>query len=113
MNPKAKLSLFGLHASVLILSFASVFAKLASSRPFLSLGFFVFYGATLAVLGIYAIFWQRVLTHVNLSVAYASRGLVVVWALVWSSWIFNETITGNNIAGGVLILCGVYFAGTR
>ncbi len=112
-DPKVRLSLFGLHASVLLLSFTSVFAKLAAGRPMFSFSFFVFYGAVIAILGIYSVIWQRILTHVKLSVAYISRSLVVLWVFLWSLLFFGETITTTNMIGGTLIICGVYFAGTR
>ena len=63
--------------------------------------------AMVCSLGIYAIFWQRALKKVELSVAYANKGIGILWTLVWSVLLFKETITVNNIVGIIFICIGV------
>ena len=63
--------------------------------------------AMVCSLGIYAIFWQRALKIVELSVAYANKGIGILWTLVWSVLLFKETITVNNIVGIIFICIGV------
>ena len=58
-------------------------------------------------IGVYAIFWQRVLKRVDLSVAYANKGIGILWTLVWSTLIFKESITLLNVVGIIVICVGV------
>ena len=62
------------------------------------------------VLGVYAFFWQRVLRTVPLTVAYANKGLTLLWTMPWSILFFQETITLRNLAGILIILLGVGLA---
>ena len=96
-----------LQSLVGVYSFAGVLAKFASNHVFLSFKFFLFYGLEIAVLGIYALCWQQVLKRVELSVAYVNRAAAIIWLLVWSIFIFHDTITANNMIGVTLILIGV------
>lgn len=100
-----------LQLLVVVFSLGSVFAKLASEEPILSARFFLFYGGFLAILMTYAIFWQKMLKHVDLTVAYVSRSVIVIWTLLWATILFGESVTFNNIIGGLLILAGVVVVG--
>ncbi|MBR6600148.1 MAG: transporter, partial [Oscillospiraceae bacterium] len=64
-------ALIMLQFAVLIYTFAGIFGQLASGYPVLSLPFIGLYAAEVVVLGIYAILWQQVIRHIDLSVAYA------------------------------------------
>jgi multidrug transporter EmrE-like cation transporter len=87
-------------------------AKFASGQPFPSIRFVLFYGIELFCLGIYAIVWQQVLKRIDLSVAYASRSLAILWMMVWSLLIFHDGISLQNLIGVVLILVGVVVVNT-
>ncbi len=56
---------------------------------------------------VYAILWQQVLMMLTLNEAYANKGVVMVWTILGSYFIFNETITINNVIGGIVIVFGV------
>lgn len=61
-----------------------------------------------AVLAIYAVLWQKILSQVELTVAYMCKGMIVFWGMLWSSIFFDENISGFNILGTILIFWGVY-----
>ncbi len=63
--------------------------------------------AAVAVLGIYAVAWQAILSRVDLAHAYLNKGTVVFWGLVWSAVVFQEEITGYNIVGSIIIFVGL------
>lgn len=67
-----------------------------------------FLGLTVLLLGIYAIFWQKVLKRVDLSIAYANKGFGILWSLVYSVLLFKGVITPANVAGIALICLGVW-----
>ena len=96
-----------LHIIILIYSLGSICSKVASSKDFLSFEWIMFYGLVLLSLGIYAILWQQILKKVDLNVAYASKAVTLIWSTIWGIVIFHETITWNNILGGVIVLAGV------
>lgn len=98
--------LFLLQAVVLIYTTSGIFAKLASGESFLSLGFILFYGAEICVLGIYALLWQQIIKHVDLSVAYANRATAIIWSMLWAFLFFHEEITLKNIIGVFIVVIG-------
>lgn len=57
---------------------------------------------------IYAYFWQIVLAKLELSIAYLSKGTMLFWSMLWSSFLFKEQITWRNILAVALIFLGVY-----
>lgn len=95
-----------LQGIIMLYSVSSVVAKLASAQETFSLRFFLFYGLEIGILGVYAILWQQAIKKLELSVAYANRAMVLLWALVWAVCIFGERIAPQNLAGLALILLG-------
>ncbi len=102
-----------LHAGLLISSLSGVFAKLAAQREMLSLPFLLFYALDLGAMFLYAIIWQQVLRRMPLSVAYANRPVSLVWAMIWGTLLFQETITWNMILGALVIFAGIYIMVTH
>ena len=96
-----------LQMIILIYSLGGICSKTAASKEFLSFEWILFYGLVLLSLGIYAVLWQQVLKKVNLNVAYASKAVTLIWSTLWGVLIFHETISWNNIFGGVIVLAGV------
>ena len=96
-----------LHIGVLLYSFVSIFAKKASKYSFLDIQYAKYFGLMLLVLGIYALIWQQTLKIYNVSVAYSTRALALVWTLIWAVIFFKESITINNIIGVIIILFGI------
>ncbi|NLL79567.1 MAG: DMT family transporter [Clostridiales bacterium] len=98
--------IFMLQGIIMVYSISSVVAKLASAQEFLSFRFLLFYGMEIGILGVYAILWQQAIKKFELSIAYANRAMVMLWALVWAVLIFGERITVQNAIGLVLITLG-------
>ena len=96
-----------LQMIILIYSLGGICSKMASSKDFLSFEWILFYGLVILSLGVYAILWQQILKKVNLNVAYASKAVTLIWGSIWGVVIFHETISWNNILGGVIVLAGV------
>lgn len=97
-----------LQIALLIVSFGAVCSKMAGRQEFLSLSFFLFYGALILILFVYAIIWQQVLKRISLVVAYACKGIGIIYSILWGVIFFKEEITWKMIAGAVLVLIGVY-----
>lgn len=96
-----------LQIIILMYSLCGICSKTASSKDFLSIEWIFFYGLVILILGIYAILWQQILKKVNLNVAYASKAVTLIWSTLWGILFFHETITWNNIIGGLIVLAGV------
>lgn len=97
---------------VLLYSIVGVLSKLASTEPFLSMRFCLFYGGVLILLGVYAIAWQQIIKHIPLTTAFANKAVTVVWGLVWGLLIFHEAITPGKLAGAALVVAGVVLFST-
>lgn len=97
-----------LQCAVVLFSLSSVLAKLASGQTPESVGFWITYGGMVSTLAVYALIWQQILRYIDLSVAYASKGLSIVWTLAWAVLVFGEEISINNAAGAALIAAGMF-----
>lgn len=86
----------------------AICSKMAGRQKFLSPKFIFYYGLLICILFLYAIIWQQVLKKLSLTVAYASKGVGIIYGMMWGVLIFKETITWNMIVGAVLVLIGVY-----
>ncbi|MFO7810580.1 MAG: transporter [Candidatus Delongbacteria bacterium] len=98
-----------LQLNFVLFSFSGVIAKFASRHSFLSAELLLLFSIEVAVLIIYAYFWQKLIKHFDISVAYANRGIVIILNLIWAYLIFNERITVTNILGCCVIISGIYF----
>ena len=95
----------------LFYSTVSIATKFTSLQEFLSLKYFLGLAIVVAMLGIYAIIWQQVLKRIELTTAYMFKGTSLVFVLLFSALLFNETITLWNVVGASLIVGGiVWFA---
>ncbi len=96
---------------VMFYSFTGVLSKLASIQAkkhgIFTIQFASVIIAMVFVLGVYALLWQRILKHVDLSIAYANKGFGLFWTLVWSILFFGEKIKINNIVGICIIIFGI------
>jgi drug/metabolite transporter (DMT)-like permease len=100
-------SLILLEISFFIYSLSSMFSKKAMyNNPTISHVLF-FYMLSLCTLGVYAIIWQQVLKKLELSVAFANKGITIIWGLIWGLLIFNEKITIGMIIGAMLVIVGI------
>ncbi len=108
-RPKKRLpikALLLLQVVIVIYTFAGVMSKLASEYEFMSLGFILFYGAEIFILGVYAILWQQIIKRLDLSLAYSNRSIAIIWSMIWASLFFKEQISVQNIIGVVIIVIG-------
>lgn len=96
-----------LQSVILIYSLATVAANFASTYDFLSFGFMICYGIEIAILGIYAIFWQQMIKKIDLSIAYANKAFGIFWSLIWAVLFFHEKVTIQNIFGIIIIFLGI------
>ena len=96
-----------LIVGLLFYSFTSIFSKLASYENFLSIKYLLFYSLIVFFLFIYAIIWQQVLRHIDLSIAMSFKPLVLIFNFIWSIFLFNEKITTNVFIGFIVIFIGI------
>lgn len=104
-SKKKSYALLGI--ALLLFSFNSACGKAASAYPFLSLKFVGFYGTGILCLGVYAILWQQVLKHMDLSAAYSAKPVALLLSMLWGILLFHEPFKWNMAVGAVVILAGI------
>lgn len=112
------LSIIAIQGATIVYTGSSVCSKIASSHK----GQIELFGRTingldwtgilwifleLCCLGVYAILWQQIIRHFDLSVAYANRAFAVCWTMLWGVLLFGEHIKPLNIVGVVIVLIGI------
>ena len=102
-----------LHLILFLYSLESVCSKMAASQEMFSFKFFLFYGLVLFFLFFYALAWQRILKYMPLTVAYANKGITIVWGMIWGAVLFNGAITLKTVIGAVIILVGIFMVVTN
>ena len=73
----------------------------------MSINYILFLGAVVAALGIYAMLWQKVLAVMPLSRAFLYKSITIVIALLICHFLFDESISINNIIGAGIIISGI------
>ncbi|OSX87978.1 hypothetical protein BTJ44_03655 [Bacillus mycoides] len=106
MKPTIKNYVF-LHVAFLIYSIILVYMKWASKFPVTSISFFVAYFGLIVLLFGYAILWQQVIKNFEISKAYSHRGIIILWSMLWSVFLFGDTIQWNNLLGAAIIIVGI------
>lgn len=96
-----------LHLMLMIYSMSGIFSKLAAGQPFLSFRFCLYYGAIIALLGLYAIGWQQIIKRMPLTLAFANKAVTTVWGMIWGVLFFREQVTVGKLLGIVLVVAGV------
>lgn len=97
-----------LALAMLIYSASTISMKYAAMQVPFSLLFFGLYALALVFLLLYAIVWQNLLKKFDLSKAYASKGLTIVYGLLAGSLLFGETIGLKRILASSIVIVGVY-----
>ena len=77
-------------------------------QDFLTFKFLLFTGLLFMSLGIYAFFWQKILSNFNLSVAYANRAADLLWGIIFGAVFFSEKITNFKILSVFLVFLGIF-----
>lgn len=97
-----------LALAMLLYSASTVSMKFAAMQTPFKLPFFALYGIALLLLMFYAIIWQKALVGIDLSKAYASKGLTIVYGLLAGFIFFNEKIGIKEIAASIIVIVGIY-----
>ncbi len=106
MKPTIKNYVF-LHVAFLIYSIIMVYMKWAAQFPIASISFFIAYFGLVVLLFGYAILWQQVIKHFEISKAYSHRGIIILWSMLWSVFLFGDTILWNHLLGAAIIIVGI------
>ncbi len=96
-----------LHVLVLFYSLSGICSKIAATQDFMSFKFILCYGGIIGILGVYAIVWQQVLKHINLTTAFCNKSAEMIWGILWGVLFFKEAIKWNMILGAVIVIVGV------
>ena len=96
-----------LQLVVMIYSVADVIAKFVSRQEFMSARYIMLFMLEFAALGAYAILWQQAIKHFELSIAYVNKAMTLLWAMIWSIFIFHESLTLQNVLGVALVIVGI------
>lgn len=100
-------SIILLEIAFFIYSLSSMFSKKAMYGNPTITHIITFYLLSLFMLGIYAIIWQQVLKRLDLSVAFANKGITIIWGILWGMLIFNENVTPGMIIGAIIVIIGI------
>jgi multidrug transporter EmrE-like cation transporter len=96
-----------LHAYFLLYSCSGIFAKSAAGEELFSVGFNVKYALVLLILLVCALLWQIILRMFPLTVAFANKGVTVIWGVVWGCLFFAESLNPAKLAAIALVLAGI------
>lgn len=99
-------NIIALQAIIVIYTVSGVMAKMISANKGEPVKALVFFGLEFLALAVYAVLWQQMLKHFELSVAYANRAMAILWSMIWAVIFFHEKITMRNIIGILLVLAG-------
>lgn len=97
-------SLIGIN---LLYTCVTLFTKYASRQEFMSTDYCLDLAGAIAVMGAYAIGWQQILKHIELSTAYMFKGTSLIFIMLLAYVLFGEQITPNNIIGACVIIIGI------
>ncbi len=96
-----------LQLAVLTYSLSTVAGNMAAQYEFLSVNYILFFGLEFVILAIYAVMWQQVIKHFQLSIAYINKSGTLMWSMLWNFLIFSQGITPGRVIGVLLVMCGV------
>jgi len=98
------LALIGVN---LVYACTSIFTKMASQQEVMSLPYLLWIAGAVGVMGLYALLWQQVIARMPVSTAYMFKGTSLIFVLIFSMLLFNETVTFCNIIGSIVIIAGI------
>jgi len=91
----------------LLYACVTLFTKFASQQEFMSMPYCLGLCGAVGVMGAYAICWQQILKHIELSTAYMFKGTSLIFVMLLAFAIFGEAITMMNIIGATVIVLGI------
>lgn len=89
----------------LLYACVTLFTKFAAQQEVLSISYCLSLCGAVGVMGVYAICWQQILKHTELSTAYMFKGTSLFFVVLLAFAIFGETITWRK-AGAIIIIIG-------
>lgn len=101
------LSIFSLVVINILYACVSIFTKYASQSEFMSWGYVWALVGAIGLMGLYAVLWQQILKHIELSLAYMFKGTSLIFVMLLANLLFGEQITWNNIVGAIIIISGI------
>lgn len=107
MNSSKVLTYSSLVVINLLYACVTLFTKYASQQEFMSVSYCLGLAGAIAVMGAYAIGWQQILKHVELSTAYMFKGTSLIFIMLLAYVLFGEQVTSNNIIGACMIIIGI------
>lgn len=96
-----------LYGGFFIYSISSVCAKFAAGQEN-AISAMLFIALEVLCLGVYALIWQQALKKFTLVTAMASKGVMVIFNLVWSVILFGEKISLYNVIGAMVVMGGIW-----
>lgn len=103
-----KLSMIGALIGVnMLYACVGICTKMASMQEMFSWCYLLWFGAAVAIIGLFAVLWQQILRHVELSTAYLFKGTTLIFTMLIAAILFGETITVPNIIGSIIIITGI------
>ncbi len=100
-------SYLALHLILVFYAIGGIFSKRASMFSFPSVEYLENYMIVLAILAVYAFFWQKILKKLPLTVAMANKSVTVIWGIIFGYLFFNEKINIWNVIGAGIIILGI------
>ena len=91
----------------LLYACVTLFTKYAAQHEFLSWQYCIGLSGAIGVMEVYAIWWQQILKHIEISTAYMFKGTSLIFFFFLACIIFGEQITLNNIIGAAVIIIGI------
>ena len=101
-----------LQGVVVIYTLSGIMSKNASANGDKPVKFLIFFGLEFVLLAVYAVLWQQMIKHFELSVAYANRSMAVLWSMIWAVLFFHDEITVKNMIGVLLVTVGTVIMNT-
>jgi drug/metabolite transporter (DMT)-like permease len=101
-----------LQMTILLFASSMLLTKFAAQHTILSWPWILLYGASVFLLGVYALCWQQFLKRMPLVTVYANRASAMFWSMLFGAVIFREAITWNMLVGVLVIFGGIYLVVT-
>ncbi len=104
VNAKQIAALVGIN---MLYACVGICTKMAAMQPTGSWPYLLWFAGAVAIIAVYALLWQQVLRHIELSTAYMFKGTTLIFTMLIAALLFGEVITVTNIIGSAIIICGI------
>ena len=104
VNAKQIAALVGIN---MLYACVGICTKMAAMQPTGLWPYLLWFAGAVAIIAVYALLWQQVLRHIELSTAYMFKGTTLIFTMLIAALLFGEVITVTNIIGSAIIICGI------